>query len=64
MKIEFPKHACQHCWCERKRVETLIDDEFIWDEWANEFTANGFGDNFSHTWKETCCECGKKWTGF
>ena len=29
---KYPKHTCQFCGSDRKLVETIIDDEFYWDE--------------------------------
>lgn len=59
----FPKHACQFCGCERKFVETIIDDEFFWDENDKMYQPNGFTDMFEHTGNNRCAECGKEWTG-
>jgi hypothetical protein len=59
----FPKHACQYCGAERKYVETIIDDEFFWEERYNEFVPNGFTDMFEHTGNDRCAECGEDWTG-
>lgn len=41
---EFPKHACQFCGCERKLVETFIDDELVWNEVEQAYQPNGFTD--------------------
>jgi hypothetical protein len=60
---KFPKHACQGCGAERKLVETLIDDEFIWDESCNDYVPNGYTEDFEHTGNMRCGECGKDWTG-
>ena len=59
----FPKHVCQHCGSERKFVETLIDDEFIWSESEKIYQPNGFSDTFEHTGNDRCAECEKSWTG-
>lgn len=59
----FPKHACQFCGCERKYVETIIDDEFIWDEKFQTYVPNGFTDTFEHTGLVHCPECKEDWTG-
>jgi hypothetical protein len=59
----FPKHACQFCGCERKLVETVIDDEFYWDEVDKMYQPNGFTDMFEHTGNNRCAECGKGWMG-
>lgn len=60
---KFPKHACQSCGSERKLVETLIDDEFFWEENEKMYQPNGFTDCFDHTGNEWCAQCGKEWTG-
>jgi len=60
---KFLPHQCQHCGSESKWVETLIDDEFSYNESTGEYEAVWFGDNFSHTGKETCVECNRPWTG-
>lgn len=59
----FPQHTCQYCGAERKLVETLIDDEFYWDEQRKEYLPNKFMDNFEHTGAEWCANCKKEWTG-
>ena len=59
----FPKHACQFCGCERKLVETLIDDEFVWNEVEEIYQPNGFTDTFEHTGIARCAECKREWTG-
>lgn len=59
----FPKHACQFCGCERKLVETLIDDEFIWNEIDQMYQPNKFTDVFEHTGNAWCPECKEEWTG-
>ena len=60
---KFPEHACQHCGAVRKLVETLIDDEFVWDERYG-YIPNDFTDCFEHTGIERCAQCGEDWTGF
>lgn len=59
----FPKHACQFCGCERKLVETLIDDEFCWDETTQMYQPNGFASAFEHTGYVQCAGCEQEWTG-
>lgn len=59
----IPKHACQFCGCERKLVETLIDDEFVWNEIEKMYQPNGFTDMFEHTGVVRCAECKEEWTG-
>jgi hypothetical protein len=59
----FPKHACQFCGCDRKYVETIIDDEFIWNEKEQMYQPNGFTDAFEHTGFAYCPECKEVWTG-
>jgi len=44
-------------------VETLIDDEFIWNEVDQMYQPNGFTDTFEHTHSARCAECGEDWTG-
>ena len=58
----FPRHACQHCGSERKLVETLIDDEFVWNEKRLQYEPSGFTDCFEHTGNDRCAECKKGWT--
>lgn len=60
----FPKHACQFCGSERKLIETIIDDEFFWNDLEQMYQPNKFTDDFDHTGNNRCAECGKKWTGF
>lgn len=57
------KHACQFCGCERKFVETVIDDEFFWDKVSQMYQPNGFTDIFEHTGNNRCAQCEKEWTG-
>lgn len=59
---KFPEHACQLCGAERKLVETLIDDEFVWDD-RNGYVPNEFTDSFEHTGNERCAQCEEPWTG-
>ncbi len=59
----FPQHACQHCGSERKLVETLIDDEFVWNEYRLQYEPNKFTDDFEHTGNDRCAQCGREWTG-
>jgi hypothetical protein len=63
IKSSYPKHACQHCGSEAKLVETIIDDEFIWDERENRYVPNRFTDQFEHTGRERCAACDKDWSG-
>jgi len=60
---KFPKHSCQFCGSERKFVETIIDDEFFWDEVGKMYQPNGFTDIFEHTGNNRCAECDKEWSG-
>lgn len=60
----FPKYACQFCGCERKFVETIIDDEFFWDDVNQIYQPNRFTDMFEHTGNQRCAECNKDWTGY
>ncbi len=59
----FPEHACQKCGSECKLVETIIDDEFCWDEQSKSYQPNGFADEFEHTGNDRCAECDESWTG-
>ena len=59
----FPKYACQFCGSARKLVETIIDDEFVWNENEIRFEPNKFSDEFEHTGEEHCAECNENWTG-
>lgn len=59
----FSKHACQFCGCDRKLVETIIDDEFFWSEEDQMYQPNKFTDRFEHTGNQHCAECGEKWSG-
>ncbi len=61
--ISFPEHACQKCGSERKLVETIIDDEFYWDEQSKRYQPNGFTDEFEHTGNARCADCDESWTG-
>lgn len=63
MKKQISKHACQLCGCERKLVETIIDDEFYWDEDSQTYQPNGFTEMFEHTGNNRCAECGEDWSG-
>ena len=54
---KFPSHACQHCGSESKLVETLIDDEFVWNENSKEYEPNDFANDFDHTGAVRCSEC-------
>jgi rRNA maturation endonuclease Nob1 len=59
----FPAHVCKICGCERKLVETIVDDEFYWDKGSKMYQPNGFTDMFEHTGNNRCADCGKEWTG-
>jgi len=61
-KESYPGHSCQYCGSERKLVETLIDDEFVWDKHYG-FIPNKFTDCFEHTGNERCARCEESWTG-
>lgn len=60
---KYPKHTCQFCGSDRKLVETIIDDEFYWDETAQMYQPNGFTNNFEHTGYVQCAVCEQEWTG-
>ena len=60
---KYPKYACQFCGSTRKLVETVIDDEFIWNEDEKYYEPDGFANEFEHTGEERCASCGKDWTG-
>lgn len=60
---KFLKHFCQYCGADRKWVETLLDDEFIWNEYTRAYEPNKFMDDFEHTGNEWCGKCEKEWTG-
>lgn len=62
--IKYPKHVCQFCGSDRKFVETIIDDEFVWSEIENRFEPNKFCNDFEHTGEERCAECNNDWSGF
>jgi hypothetical protein len=59
----YPLHACQHCGSESKLVETLIDDEFIWNEYTCQYEPLKFMDDFEHTGNDRCSNCLEPWTG-
>jgi hypothetical protein len=61
---KYPKYACQFCGSDRKFVETVIDDEFVWSEKENRFQPNKFSNAFQHTGEERCAECNNDWSGF
>lgn len=61
--MKHPKHACQICGSERKLVETVIDDEFYWDEISKQYVPNSFTDCFEHTGNNRCALCEEVWTG-
>lgn len=62
-KTRHPEHVCQYCGSEVKLVETIIDDEFIWDERERIYVPNQYADQFEHTGQERCAVCDKDWTG-
>lgn len=62
-KTIYPKHACQYCGAEQKLVETIIDDEFYWNEKEQLYQPNKFTDIFEHTGNNRCALCEKIWTG-
>lgn len=62
-KTSYPKHACQYCGSEVKLVETIIDDEFVWDDSMSKYVPNKFTDQFEHTGMERCAICSEDWTG-
>lgn len=59
----YPKYACQFCGSTRKLVETVIDDEFVWNEKENHYEPSDFSNEFEHTGEEYCPNCKKEWTG-
>jgi hypothetical protein len=59
----YSKYACQLCGSTRKLVETVIDDEFVWNESEKRFEPTKFSDEFEHTGEERCVECNTDWTG-
>ena len=63
-KNKFPKHTCQYCGYELVLIETIIDDEFFWDEDDQIYQPNTFTDCFEHTGDNRCAQCGKKWLEF
>jgi hypothetical protein len=60
---KYPIHACQQCGSESKLVETIIDDEFIWEEKLGTYIPHKFSDSFEHTGYERCAECENDWSG-
>jgi hypothetical protein len=60
---KYQKHTCQFCGSDRKLVETIIDDEFYWDETTKTYQPNGFTNNFEHTGYVQCAVCEQEWTG-
>ncbi len=60
---KFRPHTCQYCGAERKLVETLIDDEFFWNEDEKRYEPNKFTDCFDYTGNEWCGQCKEEWTG-
>lgn len=60
---KYPEHACQFCGSEFKLVETLINDEFFWNEHEKMYQPHEFSDDFEHTGNQWCGQCEKEWTG-
>ncbi len=60
---KYPKHTCQFRGSDRKLVETIIDDEFYWDETTKMYQPNGLTNNFEHTGYVQCAVCEQEWTG-
>ncbi|MCA9357036.1 hypothetical protein KC872_02390 [Candidatus Kaiserbacteria bacterium] len=60
---KFSCHACQYCGSEQKLVETLIDDEFFWNESEKRYEPNKFTNNFEHTGNDRCSLCEADWSG-
>lgn len=60
---DFQKHSCQYCGAERKLVETIIDDEFVWNENEKRYEPNKFSNSFEYTGNVRCAECEQVWTG-
>lgn len=61
--MDIPTYVCQFCGSARKYVETIIDDEYAWNEDEKQFEAIEFTENFQHTGREHCAICNKDWTG-
>lgn len=61
--VKYPSYACQFCGSTNKLVETIIDDEFVWDDSAERYEPNEYSDEFEHTGEERCASCGEDWTG-
>lgn len=57
------KSTCQFCGSARKLVETIIDDEFVWNESEGRFEPDKLSDDFEHTGEERCAVCKRDWTG-
>ncbi len=62
-KMKYAKHLCQHCGSDRKLVETIIFDEFVYNEDSKQYEPMGFLDDFDHSGVEICGQCEKDWTG-
>ena len=60
---KFPRYSCQSCGCKRKFVETIIDDEFMWDIEEQMYVPVGFTNEFEHTGFERCAGCNLLWSG-
>ena len=56
---QFPRHACQHCGSERKLLETLIDDEHVWNAAVQQYEPNRFTKYFDYTGKARCASARK-----
>lgn len=53
--IEHPKYACQVCGSTRKVVETVVGDEFIWNESEKCQEPSKFSDEFERANEERLC---------
>ena len=60
---KFPEHACQHCGEDCKLVETIIDDEHIWNKSRQIYEPNKYTNSFDHTGNKRCAACHEEWTG-
>lgn len=62
-ETNYLKCKCKFCGSTSKLVETIIDDEFAWNDTENCFEPIGFSDDFEHTGTERCANCKNEWTG-
>jgi hypothetical protein len=60
----FPRHACQYCGHDRKLVDAILSDMFVWNETLGVYEPHMLTNDFEHTGDEWCERCGKEWTGF